>query len=398
MPSIGLADLLTALRQRWWLVLVVALPLVLLVQRYAESLPDEYESFAVVSLTLEADVSVSSDLIRLEVQRYAVTLASPETTRSLAAELLLDPEQLEDSVEVTTPPDTGNIRIGVAGGTPDLPARIANRLATRGEAEALDDPTLRAVVSARAVPATEPSGPARGMIVAVGVFLGLLSGAALVMLVERLRPRVHGLGTMARHAREHRVLGRAALAPAGRWPRPRADDVPSAVRRVEALASLGSIGTIAVVGTTDGAGTEALISGFAHPAGAVEGRARSVDGVSAAQSRRSPAPEGATSRFTRGAEPVRRLRVRDGGNVHSATAHVCLADADGVVLLVRRGSALSNLHAALELLDERQAVVVGMWLTTPRSLPAHFVRRAPAGSTTDELEPSSSQAVRTHPG
>ncbi len=376
MPSISIADLLAALRRRWWLVLVVSLPVVLLAQRYAESLPDEYESFAVVSLTLEPDADVSSDLIRLEVQRYAATLASPASTASIAAELFLDPELLEDSVEVTTPPDTGNIRIGVSGASPDLPARIANRLAARGEALALDDPILRALISAPAVPAREPSGPARDMVVAVGLFLAVLTGAAVVMVLERFRPVVHSTGTLARHC-AHRVLGRAALARPGGLPGRDRDSVDAAVRRVRGLLPLQPSYAVTVVGATADAGTDRLVAGLLGRTDGRAGEDRVVDRPSSTSS--GPASDGST------AARRQQLVARDGTHVDSDVARTALAAADGAVLLVRRGTTLRVLQHAIDVLEERRTPVLGVWLTTPSAREVHIRRR-------DELRLSSPQA------
>ncbi len=402
MPELTLGDLLAALRRRWLLVLLIAVPIAVTSARYAESLPDEYESFAVFSLTLRPDADVSSDLIRLEVQRYAVSLASPAALRRVADDLAVDRELVDDSVAITTPPDTGNIRIGVTGEDPGTSARIANRLAALAQEQVVDDPLLRGVLAAEAVPPTETVGPARQMVVAAGVVLGVLAGVAALLLLERLDPEVHDVGTLARRAEPVRILGAAALGgSSGRRSPTAGRRVDSVVRRVKVALVRERIPApqvLAVLDCRTGSGAAVLAAALHEslprpdrPAFLLDVPARdgpravhhlprawrrlaTEDGDTApgdslvlSPGREAPPPETVLALLQR-ARARGGSVVVDGGTVTDDLAPVLVAGADAVLLVVDRGCPVPVLTEALEVVWALKVRVLGLVLnTSPRS-------------------------------
>lgn len=183
------AALLNAMRRRWMVGLLVALPMLLGAAAYTRSLPNEYEATAVVAFTPEQDADVGADVVRLTLPKYAVFARSPSVLERVADETPTTSRSLEGAVEVTIPAETANLEIRVRFSSPRLAAAAANLLAEEAVLFSQDDPLLDGVVVASAPPPSEPSGPARALILLAAALASLAAGATAALAVDRLRPR-----------------------------------------------------------------------------------------------------------------------------------------------------------------------------------------------------------------
>jgi capsular exopolysaccharide synthesis family protein len=225
----SLAELLGTLRRRWILACLVALPIAVAGVWYAAVLPPQYEGEAVISLLPRPANPVGADIIRLSVPRYAVYASSDSLIRTIAGEEGVDPEDLERSLNVRMPPETGNLEIVVESDTAELAARLANAFAEETVDFSAGDRLVTAVVIAEALPALEPAGPPRLLLQSAVTILALLLGAGTAVAVERFQPRVRNDDELAA------VAGVPVL---GRLPRSRI--LTGRVEEALADASLGA--------------------------------------------------------------------------------------------------------------------------------------------------------------
>lgn len=187
----GLTELLDALRWRWRLLLLVALPIMLGTILYTESLPSEFEGQAVVSVSPRADVSnADASDVTIGAPKYVSYITAESTIRGLAADLDEDPIEVANAVDATLAADTGDITLTVTWESPERAAAIANSFAGALVSFSTSDDLLTAGLVAPAAVPEEPSGPPRRLMEFSGIVIGLLLGMAAALLVERSRPRV----------------------------------------------------------------------------------------------------------------------------------------------------------------------------------------------------------------
>jgi capsular polysaccharide biosynthesis protein len=193
-------EVVTAVRRFWWVVLLVALPLVAGTAVYASSLPDEYEVEAVVAFVPRERPETGADLVELLLPKYAVYARSDQTLRRVAGRLDEDPEEVQAALHAVVPPDTAQLELTLDLGNARRSARMANAIADDVVRFTRSDPVLSATVITDAVPPEEPTGPSRLAFVAVGAVVALVAGIFGAVLVHRRRPaRVHARETGAVH-------------------------------------------------------------------------------------------------------------------------------------------------------------------------------------------------------
>ena len=188
----GLPELIDALRWRWKLALLVAVPLFLGTAAYAESLPNEYQGESVVTVAPRATLASGPDpaLVTVGAPKYVSYATAQSTVRELAAELGEDPESLQHSVDASLATDTGDITITAADASPERAAEIANVFAEALVSFSRTDDLLTASIVAPAAVPSAPSGPPRRLMEASALIVGALLGGVVAFLVERSRPRV----------------------------------------------------------------------------------------------------------------------------------------------------------------------------------------------------------------
>lgn len=188
---------LEALQRGWRVLLLVAIPLMLGIAAYAQALPDEYTSEAVVSFAPQTGEAVGADVVRIVLPKYQVYAESNGPIRRAARALGVPESEIENTLDVAIPTETSNVEITVVGQDPDVTRRAANAIAKDVVAFAQDDDLLDAEVVASAPRTTSPSGPARLMIQVAGALAAILVGVGAMLLRDRLRPIVRTANDVA---------------------------------------------------------------------------------------------------------------------------------------------------------------------------------------------------------
>lgn len=188
--DVALLALFRDLLRRWKLVAAVAIAVFAGATAYAESLPNEYRSDAVVAFAPRRDASVGGDTLRVVLPKYVAYVTAGATVNRVAPGLGEDPSVLRSGVAAGISPESGNLTIEVTMSSAERAAGAANRLADEVVRFAETDELLRAVIVAPALPNPVPSGPPRRLLEAAALFVGLILGAALAFLFERGRPRI----------------------------------------------------------------------------------------------------------------------------------------------------------------------------------------------------------------
>lgn len=191
------SSLLEAVRRRWLVALLVAIPLLVGAVAYVEQLPDSYEGIAVVAYSPQPGVDVSADTVRLLVPKYVAYLSSAATARSVGMELDLPQEQVADAVDASIAPETANLTVVVTLGDPEVAAAAANVLAREAVTLSDSDPLLQGRLIVPALEPTVAAGPPRRLIEGGAFLLALLAGLTAALVVDRSRPRVNDLLTTA---------------------------------------------------------------------------------------------------------------------------------------------------------------------------------------------------------
>lgn len=176
--------------RRWRVAALVTVAFLVGASAYAESLPDEYTASVVVSFAPKPEGNAGADTVRVVLPRYVAYVTARATIDRLAPRLGERPGPLHSGTDATVATDSANLTITVTLGGARRVADAANALAADTLSFADADRLLDAVVVARALPPTAPSGPPRRLYQAAGLLLGLLAGAGAGLLLERGRPRV----------------------------------------------------------------------------------------------------------------------------------------------------------------------------------------------------------------
>jgi Mrp family chromosome partitioning ATPase/capsular polysaccharide biosynthesis protein len=183
----SLWDILDTIRRRWRLIAMVTLSIVAGAAFYAERQPLQYEAAAIVAVIPRGDSS--ADLVRVSAPRYASYITAAATIAKVAERLDEDPGELQQRVNATIVPDTGNITITVRHPDPGRAMTAANALAGQlRRASAADRQVLVESVAPAVLPGS-PAGPSRRLIEGAALVVGLLLGVGLAALVDAARRR-----------------------------------------------------------------------------------------------------------------------------------------------------------------------------------------------------------------
>ena len=196
--STSLGSLLAAVRRRWLLFVVVAVPIVAGTFIYATQLPDEYEGESVVAFAPKTDDARGSDTLRIVIARYAVIATSPATLDGLAPAFAgYDRDELEDALDVTVPAESANVRIVVTLEDAADAAAIANAVASAVVDNATsDDKLYEGTVVRAAQVATRASGPPRLLIEFAGVLGAVFAGLLAIGIARAVRPTIETLADL----------------------------------------------------------------------------------------------------------------------------------------------------------------------------------------------------------
>lgn len=185
----GLPALFDAVRRRWALALLVAVPLASAAGLYAGALPAQYDASTTVAFAPRLGSQVGADVVRVVLPRYVAYLTADSTVDTVASGLRTDPASLAGAVQVSVATDTANLAVAVRSQDPVAAAAAANAFAQAALVESADDDLLQGQQVAPALPPRQPAAPPRGLLQLAGLLAALLAGGGAAVLAERSRPR-----------------------------------------------------------------------------------------------------------------------------------------------------------------------------------------------------------------
>lgn len=204
----GLPEFFEALRWRWPPAVLVALAVFLGATLYVERLPAKYDSTAVVAVGPRVEVETAgADTVRVVAPKYVAYLEAAGTAELVGPKISEDPLDIEDAIDASLAPDTGNVSVTARMATPERAAAVANGYAQQALEFSERDPLLRGDIVAEALPPGGPSSPPRRLLEAASLVIGLLLGTGVSLLIERGRPRLRSWRQIAKMT-GYPVLGR----------------------------------------------------------------------------------------------------------------------------------------------------------------------------------------------
>lgn len=278
----GILALLDAVRRQWRVAVLIALPVLVGAVFYAETLPDEYTSEAVIAFTPRAERETGADVIRITLPKYTVFATSELTARLVARELDTSTGRLEAGLDAQIPSETATVEITFTDEDPAYAADAANAFADETVELASRDELVSAAIVAPAVAAEAPSGPPRRLLEVAAVLAAALIGIAVAVVVERARPRVQTSADVVR-ATALPVLGRLPRNRRG-WPAEALADpaVGSAVRALRTSVDRESekepVQVLVVTSTLAGEGKTTLAGLLAAAIARLDVRVLIIDG------------------------------------------------------------------------------------------------------------------------
>ena len=188
----SLLAVLRAVRARWWMVLLIAVPMVAAAWWYAEQLPEEYTSEALVLVEPrpEAGAATGTAVVRLKAPSYVAYLTAPATTQRLDEQLGLEQGTVEELLDAQVQSESANVVVTATAESAERASQVADAAAQELVAFSSGDELLQAQLLAPSVVPEDPSGPPRRMIQAAALAAALALGLVAAIAVERRRPRI----------------------------------------------------------------------------------------------------------------------------------------------------------------------------------------------------------------
>jgi succinoglycan biosynthesis transport protein ExoP len=177
-------------RQRWPILVGVALAVALPGLLYTKGLPNKYQADAVLAFQPKPNTGLAGDVVTLTLPRYVVVAQSDSTTAAAANSLGLDKSAVQRSLQVSVPTQTANVKVTVTSDSAATAAGIANAVAQQTQSVASSDRILDVALVQRAIAPTGPIGPKRKLYDVAALVAGLLLGLLAAAAVAALDPRV----------------------------------------------------------------------------------------------------------------------------------------------------------------------------------------------------------------
>ena len=198
-PSGGAGLVLGSLARQWRVALLVAIPFLLGVTFYAESLAPQYDATAVATFAPRAERNPSADVVRLVLPKYAVYVTSNATAERVGRLLGRRPEDVDRGLNATIATDTANLTITSRQSSAADAAAVANALAREAVLFSADDPLLQASVLTPALPPGAPSAPARRLLEGAGALVGVVLASIAAVTMDRARPRIRSVADVGHY-------------------------------------------------------------------------------------------------------------------------------------------------------------------------------------------------------
>ncbi|MGW5381465.1 hypothetical protein [Nocardia sp. NPDC003963] len=301
-----LPDYLRLLRRYWAVLLAGAALGVGLAAYQVESTPTTYTATSTLYVSMATGTSVADSYqgglaAQQRVRSYLELISSDHVVDRVIGQLglNLDREELRAAITADTPPATSLLRVSVTDEDAETSRVLTDQVVAQFRAlvdeletiEVTAAPAARvAVVDAAQAPA-EAGGTGGARLYAVGAVAGLLLGAAVAYLLDRLNKRVRDSAELA--ALGQPVLGTVAL------------DTERTQAELRALRSRLPAAPRMVITTLDGQSEPALVLGAAAALGATGAQVLLIDANSTGRGVSTLLPESVLRPTTSGEWPVR---------------------------------------------------------------------------------------------
>ena len=236
------SDYLRNFRDRWIIIIVVAVSCLLLALGVGRSITPTYAATATMFLKVESTGASLFERSQFSLQRiksYPDLVRSPELIRAVITELGLTRSQAELSAQLSAinPADTVLLEITAEAESSDGAAAVANAAAAQLElfvdelenqqsnsSDELVSSTVQLNLTLPAQAPLVPESPNVPVIAGLGLLSGLALGMMLAILIERGRPLIRTAADVRRHT---------GLPLVGQVWRPKAESPKSEARRAD---------------------------------------------------------------------------------------------------------------------------------------------------------------------
>ncbi len=195
-------DIVTAIKKRWWVIVVLTLIAALTGTLMARFKSPVYKVEAQMAATapksvttgsIDATIQLSMSLVMPTVANATESIKIAEATRQRLLKTGIDipAETLLDKVSANAVPNSNGLKISVTDTSPTRVADIANAWAAESSAILSNDPILLGgtlELTNAAVPPKKPTQPKPMVYLGLGVFLGLVLGFTIVIGWEYFDP------------------------------------------------------------------------------------------------------------------------------------------------------------------------------------------------------------------
>lgn len=180
--------LVSALRQWWFVALMVAAVAMLVAVLIVMVVPRSYTATAVVAVVPNEDTTPSGELVRLAVPTYASLATSDSLAASMSASSGEERTSLASAIDADVAPSTNTVVVSVRWGEPERAAELTNAVVEQLIEFSEQDPILTAFVVAPAVPPVVASFPPIRATLVAGAIAAVALGVAAAW-VQGLRSR-----------------------------------------------------------------------------------------------------------------------------------------------------------------------------------------------------------------
>jgi capsular polysaccharide biosynthesis protein len=173
------------IRRGWKAGLAAALAVMVGVAVYLFVATPAYTATAVVALLPQPNTTPSGELVRISVPAYAKLASSDAVAASVADRFDVGRHRVDRAIQADVPPGTNTVLVSARWPDPGVASDLANGVVDELLAFSENDPLLRSMLVAPALPPSSPGFPSTGMAIALGLLLAVGVGAAVATASSR---------------------------------------------------------------------------------------------------------------------------------------------------------------------------------------------------------------------
>ena len=203
----SLDELVKLIRWRWPLILLITACFVAGATIYVSALPSLFDGTSVVAFAPRAGVvNAGADTVSVVAPKYVAYILAPRTAASVARRVGVDEKTIANSVSANIANATGIVTITVRLPSASRAAEAANAFAEEAVRLSRGDRLLNGQQVVHAVAPQSAAAPPRHLFQAGALLGGLVFALGITVLLDRMRPRLRGLGEDS-EVEGYRVVG-----------------------------------------------------------------------------------------------------------------------------------------------------------------------------------------------